>query len=75
MADTVASDTGSAAMTQALSIAIQMGMFYTIDQSITNEQAAALAILLFPFVHAVMRRYCNGTDTPDAPKPSGEPKP
>ena len=63
MADTVASGTGSAAITQALGIAVQLAMFYTLDASITNEQAAALAILMFPFVHAVMRKYCNGVDS------------
>lgn len=63
--------TGSNAYTQSLGIAIQMAIFFLTAQSITNEQSAALATLLFPWVHWLMLKAGDkdGDGIPDVIKP------
>lgn len=64
----IASSTGSNAMANALGIAIQMALFYTLNATITNEQSAALATLLFPWVHWIMLKT-GVPSTPSEPSP------
>lgn len=48
----VASGTGITAITLALSSVIQMVVFWVFDHAaINNDQAAACALLAYPFVH------------------------
>lgn len=71
MANGVAAASGSNAYTQALGIAIQLVIFYTLNASITNEQSAALAVLLFPWVHYFMMKLgdTDGDGVPDVISP------
>ena len=51
----LASATGSMGMVSALSIALQWGLGL-IPVAVTNDQAAALSILLFPFAHLLFMK-------------------